>query len=494
MSVFQNYFWYYSNFRSGSFSAAVPSEDVPETLGAVAWWDPNSGVTAGTGVASWTDRINGYSLANATGAEQPTISSINGVTALSFARASSQKLYGAATLAAALDGTADFSICYVGKVNGVGSATEYRVAVHMGDSASTTATFRHGIYNSSTTGTTTEEARKSAGTALSGPKNWGTEAITATITCQGSTTMSTYLNGELGATVTPGSDTWNQFALGSQRLSGAWNHHWDGWIGDVIVFNRVLSAADRATVETWLMNRYAIATQNIPNTLGAVAWWDPSTGLTYGTGVSAWADRIGSQVLSNTTGAEQPITGSISGRQALTFARASSQKLYGASTVAGYFGGTSNNTFAAVLYNAAGEAGGDVRVPFSVGFSGSGECYRHSTNDAAGTGQIYRNGAIGGGANIGYSARRNLTVTYDGSFSTPYVSQSVGTALASSTNIGSTNQIAVGGMRYTGTWYHHWDGQIGDVIAFNKVLTRTELGTLENWLNARYLVSGSQVV
>ncbi len=96
--------------------AATSYAVLPVTTGLLADWDASAGVTLGTGVSSWVDRTGTYTLSQATGGAQPSVSTLNGRTALSFDGVD-DVLSGAAGLAAAIDESAPYTVYVVAKLN-----------------------------------------------------------------------------------------------------------------------------------------------------------------------------------------------------------------------------------------------------------------------------------------------------------------------------------------------------------------------------------------
>ena len=80
--------------------------------------------------------------------------------------------------------------------------------------------------------------------------------------------------------------------LGAERNNGRF---WNGYVAEIIAYDRVLSSTERQQVETYLKNKWGLSYLPI-KTQGLVGWWDASyTGLIGLDGglVTSWGDRSG---------------------------------------------------------------------------------------------------------------------------------------------------------------------------------------------------------
>jgi hypothetical protein len=109
--------------------------------------------------------------------------------------------------------------------------------------------------------------------------------------------------GATGAALATPTRTLTMFANAgaeADNFTGKWAESW--------FIPGGLTADERKTFFDYLAEKFKIyqASNDVPVELGAVAWWDPAYGITLGTGVSAWADRVSGIVLSEATGSQQP--------------------------------------------------------------------------------------------------------------------------------------------------------------------------------------------
>jgi hypothetical protein len=232
-----------------------------QIAGLAAWWDStdNSTITTDTGVSAWRDKVNSYTLSQSTGANQPTLSTINGKQAFDYNGSTQFLLSSAAGLAAEGTGASavnDTTIFYVLVPDTVaamqavmwGSSTDANpvyaaIAPHTG---SVWRTFYRpvssGVFVSSTatysTATPYVVATLTSGSII-GRVNGG-EVINTSNT-----------QSAVGLSV-------NQFAVGALARTTIANLL-DGRIGDVLVYNRVLTAAEVQRVERWLAGKFGVA-------------------------------------------------------------------------------------------------------------------------------------------------------------------------------------------------------------------------------------------
>lgn len=234
-----------------------------QIAGLAAWWDStdNSTITTDTGVSAWVDKVNGYTLDQATGANQPTLSTINGKQAFDYNGSSQFLEADDAGLIAEANGASvnDTTIFYVGEIDAV-SSSAYGVAFGSTDdgtpvyavlqpiqSGSVWRVFYRGDDNNNQT-LVSSTAQYSNGTpyvlaqstasSIVGRAN-GAEVVSASNTASGDTMLTTRLG--VGA-------------LARTSVSNYWN----GRIGDVLIYNRVLTTAEIQRVERWLAGKFGV--------------------------------------------------------------------------------------------------------------------------------------------------------------------------------------------------------------------------------------------
>lgn len=240
----------------------TPSGFDPRRIaGLVGWWDStdNSKIVTDTGVSSWADKSgNGYTLTQSTGANQPTLSNINGRQAFEY-NGSSQFLESTAAGLVAMATGADrppltFFLVLASDTNNAArhcaafrsttSSNPFYASIRPGTSAQWGGIYRA---NAATQIVPTSTATYSAsvpyvvttavGSSYVGRAN-GTEVINASNT----------VTGQIDC---------NRFAVGAAAAAAAANYT-DGLIGDVLIYNRVLSASEITRVERWLAGKFGV--------------------------------------------------------------------------------------------------------------------------------------------------------------------------------------------------------------------------------------------
>jgi hypothetical protein len=228
--------------------------------GLAAWFDSsdNSTITTDTGVSVWRDKVNGYTLNQSTGANQPTLSNINGRQAFDYNGSSQFLLSTDAGLIAEGAGESsvnDTTMFYVVQPDVVaqaypvmfgnsGDANPVYAAIHL-HTGNVWRTFYRpassGVFTTSTatysTSTPYVVSTQTSGTIV-GRVNGG-EVINTS-------------NGFSGVAMNV-----NQFAVGVLARTNVTSLV-DGRIGDVLVYNRVLNAAEVQRVERWLAGKFKV--------------------------------------------------------------------------------------------------------------------------------------------------------------------------------------------------------------------------------------------
>jgi hypothetical protein len=157
-----------------------------------------------------------------------------------------------------------------------------------------------------------------AGTELA--TSHGTPSIPYLVSLQFNTTSSEYyINGSLVASGNVGSQGFGGITLGSRYNDVTF---FDGIIGEVIVYDKLLSISERQKVETYLKDKWIPVPQQIS---GLNVWLDAddSSTITESSNlVSQWNDKSGNgNHVSQANASEQPLTNTntIGGKNALSF-------------------------------------------------------------------------------------------------------------------------------------------------------------------------------
>jgi hypothetical protein len=230
--------------------------------GLAAWWDStdNSTITTDTGVSAWVDKVNGYTLAQSTGANQPTLSSINGKQAFSY-NGSSQFLSSTTSALVAL-GTAvsavkPTTIFYVLRLNATATT------VPVGWASSTSFNPVYAAIHAMNTGLWRTFYRDDAGgfitTSSTASYATSTNYVLSTKTAG---TIVGRVNGQqvisTSNTSSSAALTATQFAVGALLRDTA-SLYVNGLIGDVLIYNRVLTLAETQNIERGLAGKFGVA-------------------------------------------------------------------------------------------------------------------------------------------------------------------------------------------------------------------------------------------
>lgn len=227
-----------------------PGLYTPPVAGALWHFEP-ADLAAGD-VASWTSRVNGYSVAQSTAGNRPAAvaSAINGQPAVLFTASATEYLVSAdATPVASLTGTAAYTLF---EVLDAASVAAYRVHLCFGD---TTTALQGDHYVRVTTGVD--------GWVRAATNGDGTRALTSPCvltTAFSGTTYSSWVNGLTSRTNEASSAAINaqRLVLGARMTSGNIELPYDGYIGTVLCYAGVLPSAQRLAVESWLRRRYGV--------------------------------------------------------------------------------------------------------------------------------------------------------------------------------------------------------------------------------------------
>jgi len=242
--------------------------DPRRLAGLAAWFDTTDSTkrTIDTGVTTWVDKsANAYTLTQGTGTAQPTLSTLNGVQAFAYNGAAAQHLAGTDSGLVAL-GTSGS--------NAVPNLTVFYVA-----SFSSIADVRPVCWGRSTTVnpflcmthpiSSPIEAwrptyRTDANVQASGNSAAGLIASNTAYVVGTTLSSAGFIGRANGSQVVsaslPTGDTQitsDRFAVGG-LLRTNFALAVTGTIGDVVIFNRVLSASEISTVERWLGRKFGI--------------------------------------------------------------------------------------------------------------------------------------------------------------------------------------------------------------------------------------------
>jgi len=240
--------------------------DPRRIAGLVGWWDStdNATIATDTGVTSWSDKSgNGYTLTQGTGANQPTVSSIGGRQAFlfngsaQFLSSSNAGLSGVGTSTGAnVPNLTCFYACQI-------SAAHLGIAVAWGSNTSD-APFHGPIHPTNVGGSvwrTSYRSNDSGTTFVNSTATYATATPLVIATAQNNSAIVGRVSGTEVLSPAPlgaiGPTTTSRFAVGALLRNSA-AVFFNGRIGDVVVYNRVLSASEITRVERWLAGKFAV--------------------------------------------------------------------------------------------------------------------------------------------------------------------------------------------------------------------------------------------
>jgi hypothetical protein len=218
--------------------------------GLVAWWDAQvaSSYDLQTGVQNWRDLSgNGHTVSQSTTNNQPTLSTINGRTALLFDGTNDQL----AASTVVLDVTSSSAFSFFG-VTQIANTEQGFVLGHASGAGLGTSIYAN---------TTTLEFRYgNAVAALSSPTKADNVAQVWSATHNNkSGTWS--LDGAIAAAVTTASTFTSpaaNFVIGNRPSGAIAGTFLSGRVGSLLIYNRDLSLAERRRIDRWLGSRWGI--------------------------------------------------------------------------------------------------------------------------------------------------------------------------------------------------------------------------------------------
>lgn len=231
----------------------------PNQLSGLTLWERSANIS-GSPIDSWANDAlaSGGGTFTNTGTNRPTVGSINGITAATFASASAQSLLGATALSSYITTTSLEGFIVV-NVASLGTGN---------DSADSTPYSRPALF----TGTT--GARLGVSCSASGIKAWIFNGTTYTNTPFCSITAGTptligfrlsaatiYVSvGDLASEVSTGSTGAIDSLTSNFRIGANFNGTVgsNSTIAEIVLYNRVLTTAERAQVRAYENNRFAL--------------------------------------------------------------------------------------------------------------------------------------------------------------------------------------------------------------------------------------------
>jgi hypothetical protein len=227
-------------------SGAPPT---PPLSGMTLWVNGRNGITSGGGsVSAWADQSgSGNNFSQSTGSAQPTLSSINGHTALAF----NPSVFSSMSCAAgtAINNGSAWTIFAVWQFNGSVGYADYNNTI--------LSVFAQILIGADKNGSNAEAYSFQQGTHVAVSGGPATSPHYSMHQQNGSTTMSVAIDGGTPATTTVGSiGNWNCDYLGRNGVTTG--SYFNGLIGEVIAWNRALSSGEITTVQNFLHTNWGI--------------------------------------------------------------------------------------------------------------------------------------------------------------------------------------------------------------------------------------------
>jgi hypothetical protein len=246
-------------------SATLFVNTPPVTSGLTHWYDgsDSSTMTVSSGnISAWANKSpasGGPTMAQGTGSRQPNLEAAvrNGKSAVRFVD-STEDNFGSSSQPGS--GSHAGTICFAGQAN---SRTEGNTVMNWG----TSNYVGGGVIHNNFPSNATNPNRPGQGYAgsLDTEYAYGTSAQTGWYVAVGTfsgTSVSMKVNGaNLQTKTTSGASVAanNEFFIGWTTNPWYSTYGFDGYMGDILIFNRVLSESERDQVATWLMQKWNIS-------------------------------------------------------------------------------------------------------------------------------------------------------------------------------------------------------------------------------------------
>ncbi|MDD2597801.1 MAG: hypothetical protein PHO37_01055 [Kiritimatiellae bacterium] len=288
---------------------------------------------------------------------------------------------------------------------------------------------------------------------------------------------SMYINGSAGSTY----DVTQPYILTALRsaphleqkhaLGDYWNYeafprYFRGFIGEVLVYDRALDASERAAVEGYLTKKWLALPAGLAYRLDAA---NPATITLDGSKVAAWADATGAGVnFSQETAALQPeyVEGAINGLPAVRFGSYDSPTRL-----------VANKSARARTVFIVSKMRKSVGLAGVWGQSGSDTGLRHNSPTS------WRH--TGNGGNEGdFSINGAMYINGIPGFS--FAAQPLHIVTAVSTG-DKDWKAAVGDYWGNPTYNRYFNGDIGEILVYNRVLTTAERERVDRFLTQKWL-------
>lgn len=286
----------------------------PQLCGVVRYAGSRSFSLTGSTVTSITNKASGVAWTEGTNPPGYSAAGFNGLPCMTFAPLSLQKIMSteAAVVAAMANNTAG-TVFTVAKTNTPDDAAATWGCGNSGFSSSRTKRYGLNTGGAGQWGIVTVDDASTGANLVSSSSTSDSNNNVLEFTY--STSIGTILvNGTAqpaatAAAYAPGTLTPNRCAIGC-RPDSAPDQFWDGNIAEILVFDREITAYERALVRIYLLRKWGIAEPTpltIITSVSVTQWIRGDLGITLATGVSAWNDQSGNgHNFAQGTGSQQP--------------------------------------------------------------------------------------------------------------------------------------------------------------------------------------------
>ena len=251
---------------SGHLFVNVP----PVTSGLTHWYDGTDATTmtvSSGNISQWrtkTPSTSGVNMNQSTGSQQPNLETgvRNGRSAVKFTKANNDNLFNGTQPSS---GSITQSLCFAGMTVGLGTDGFPQDAVAWGTSNAVGANYAlQFTSNNDALGASRVDAGLAGNQATAGiisNNNYSGLWYAQVATISGSAQTQAVNKTDTGTQNATASNVAanSQFYLGWGTDPWYERFGWNGYIGDVLIYNRVLSAQEKTDMATWLMSKWAIS-------------------------------------------------------------------------------------------------------------------------------------------------------------------------------------------------------------------------------------------
>jgi alpha-tubulin suppressor-like RCC1 family protein len=492
---------HWSNQQATAYVAFQAANPDVLTTGLEAWYKADSGVTLGIGsnVISWADQTGNNNLSQQAELGQPTLiaSDSNGEPGLRFG--GSQSLTSPNSLGVGVN--ADMTIVAVGMTT---TPANQQYSLYLGNG---TAGETRALGYQSSNEFFDATGSSASGAAAPSANAFATEAASINSTL---TSVTFYQNGVQTATgsISGLSNPSNGISLGTA---------WQGDISEVLVYDHQLSSSELQEVGVYLADKYGLYNPNatwpeayssdvqtlitanqwsksqadtyvavsgtLPVVSGLTAWFRADSGVetasSLGQSVDIWKDSSWNQNdVSQTTASNEPTLGVDPGTGKPTVQFNGSEYL----AHNNYYPSLNDITIVTIASSPTLSSAIEGQVAFGSEATQRGLLYNGGYEAFSDAYHTY----FDGGSAPSTSSLVTSAVTYSSATGTAnFYSNGSANGSASASSFAITRGLAIGSMANLSP-FNAWNGNISEILIYNRVLTSTELGEIQTYLTTKY--------